>query len=69
MTPHETELVNRVLLGLADKGFVVVPKEPSDKMVCAALDDYDKRGRGKQSYANIYRAMLAAAQEQNDASK
>ncbi len=50
------------LSALKAEGFVVVPAEPTDKMICAALDDYDKRGRGKQSYRDIYRAMLQAAQ-------
>lgn len=58
-----------ILAHLAAEGFVVVPVEPSDKMICAALDDYDKRGRGKQSYRNIYTAMIAAAQEPSNASE
>lgn len=37
----------------------VVPVEPTDAMICAALDDHDKNYR--QSYSDIYRAMLAAA--------
>ena len=37
----------------------VVPIKPTDAMICAALDDHDKNYR--QSYSDIYRAMLAAA--------
>lgn len=40
-------------------GYVIVPKEPTDKMICAALDDYDSR-HGDQSYSQAYRAMIGA---------
>ena len=49
-------------LAQAEKdGWVMVPKVASDKMVCAALDDFEKRA-GHQRLTHIYAAMLAAAQ-------
>lgn len=43
-------------------GDVVAPKVATDKMVCAALDDWDDRKRRgvEQTYGNIWQAMMMA---------
>ena len=53
--------ISGVLRELDKAGFVIVPKEPTNKMIAAALDDHNER-RGKQSYTDAYRAMIRAVE-------
>ena len=66
-TEHATAAITAYLAQREKEGWVMVPKVASDKMICAALDDFVKRA-GYQRFTHIYDAMLAASQEQNDAS-
>jgi hypothetical protein len=36
-------------------------REPTQAMIAAACDDFDKRGRGQQSYTHIWQAMIDEA--------
>jgi hypothetical protein len=49
-----------IVAAIEAAGFAIVPKDATDKMVCAALDEFDKRGRGGESYRTIWQAMLRA---------
>lgn len=57
-------VMQSVITALAAEGLVVVPKDPTEAMLKAGHAGEYNRPVGR--YANIYRAMLAAAQEQND---
>lgn len=53
-----------ILESLRAAGYAVVPVEPTDKMVHAGYAAWQEVGVGEE---NVYRAMIAAAQEQTDA--
>jgi len=61
-TPFDGEftMADALLTAINDAGYVIVPKEPTNKMICAALDDFDNR-KSDQSYSQTYRAMIDAA--------
>lgn len=59
-SPSPVVMIGADIYRLIDlAGLVIVPKEPTDTMIAAACDDFDKRHR-KQSYSDIYRAMVVA---------
>lgn len=64
-TQHATAAITAYLAQAEKEGWVMVPKVANDKMVCAALDDFEKRA-GRQRLTHIYAAMLAAAQNGGD---
>lgn len=55
-----------ILTALAAEGLVVVPKEPTEAMR-SAVAKFDWESKCDVDWADGYRVMLAAAQEQNDA--
>lgn len=42
-------------------GYVIVPREATNKMICAALDAHDK---GARSYSEIWSAMVCSVSDQ-----
>ncbi|MDD4852057.1 MAG: hypothetical protein PHW70_02665 [Acinetobacter towneri] len=58
------EQVEKLKAQAVPEGFVVVPKEPTEKMNKAGLQEYRKViGVGQDDIGYIYKAMIEAAQE------
>lgn len=55
--PGHNMLAHEVVKKLDAAGYVIVPKEATDKMICAALDQWDL---GNRTYSDQWRAMLSA---------
>ena len=45
------------LVALDRAGYIIVPKKPTNKMICAALDAWDS---GKRGYSEQWAAMISA---------
>lgn len=66
--------VEAIQSAFAAGGFVVVPKEPGEEIINAALDEHAKITPSESPFgpdgyfACIYRAMIAASQEPSNAS-
>ena len=45
---------------LLDRDYVMVPREPTHEMKCAAINEIDETGFGPERAERVYRAMLAA---------
>ncbi len=61
--PHHNTIRETLTQAIAIKkgDMVVVPREPDEKMICAAFEQCD--GYNAKYYRDLYKAMIAAQEE------